>query len=177
MLGTNPSSKSAPAPGKDGKPPKPPSAAEQAWMKRDRPTMDKETSTVYATKSFAGTAPHQARLLKAALEEEVFAPDPSLSIHQKQWGNKGPARAATAMRVAGPIGASYTVFETNWKCADCDGENYASKKRCARCRAPRPEFAPAEEGGAEGGGGGALGAPAAAHDWVETFDPVTKVGF
>ena len=42
------------------------------------------------------------------------------------------------MGVGGEVGASFAIIEKNWTCEDCGGENYASKSKCLRCKAPKP---------------------------------------
>ena len=74
------------------------------------------------------------------------------------------ARKVTAIGVAGGLGASYTIYERNWACGDCEAENYARRTRCWRCKAEKPE-----------GGGGLVQDPqqAAGSDWKETIDPTS----
>uniref|UniRef100_M4B593 Pre-mRNA-splicing factor cwc2 n=2 Tax=Hyaloperonospora arabidopsidis (strain Emoy2) TaxID=559515 RepID=M4B593_HYAAE len=45
----------------------------------------------------------------------------------------------TAVGTLGDVGAAYAVYEKNWRCEDCTHENYARRKRCFRCRAPKVE--------------------------------------
>ena len=58
---------------------------------------------------------------------------PEVTVSGDQWGLTGPARKMIPVATEGPLGASYTVYEKNWTCADCGHENYASKARCHRC--------------------------------------------
>jgi hypothetical protein len=76
-------------------------------------------------------------------------------------------RKLTAIGVAGEVGASFTVYEKNWMCPECNAENYARRQRCWRCRAQKPE-----------GGGGLVTDAALTNDmagksskWKETVDP------
>ena len=56
-----------------------------------------------------------------------------------QQGGAGDSlpRKLTAVGTVGQVGASYTVFEKNWICKACGGENYARRERCSRCRGPK----------------------------------------
>ena len=58
-------------------------------------------------------------------EERWF---PKQSIMPDSW-KSGPSRDLTAVSVEGPIGASSTVYETNWKCPDCGSENLPRRTR------------------------------------------------
>lgn len=82
----------------------------------------------------------------------------------------GPPRKITPVAVAGPVGAAFAVYEKNWQCPDCQAENYATRSRCLRCRAPKPK---------EGGGyvwDPALTAEVAGEGvkWREALDPVSR---
>jgi len=80
-------------------------------------------------------------------------------------------RKATAVGLAGEVGASFTVYEKNWHCAECEAENTARRPKCWRCRAAKPE-----------GGGGLVNEPAIeaamvgreGTAWREAFDPATQ---
>ena len=65
---------------------------------------------------------------------------PEFSVSQPQWGSRGPARSLTATGVEGDLGASYTVYETNWNCAECKGGEPITSKpdrdHSAHTRAP-----------------------------------------
>ena len=50
----------------------------------------------------------------------------------------GPVRQLTAVATMGEKGQSFTVFEKNWICPQCKGENYATQHRCHRCKMRRP---------------------------------------
>jgi hypothetical protein len=52
---------------------------------------------------------------------------------------EGLPRQLTAVATMGDKGQSFAVYEKNWKCPHCNGENYASQHRCHRCRKKRPE--------------------------------------
>ena len=51
----------------------------------------------------------------------------------------GPPRKMTAIGTVGEVGQLFTVYEKNWKCPECNQENYATRPRCFRCRAHKPE--------------------------------------
>lgn len=73
-------------------------------------------------------------------------------------------RALTAVGTLGDVGAAYAVYEKNWVCADCSHENYARRKRCFRCRAPkveRPDALVVDSAGDQ-------------HAWREALDPVSN---
>jgi hypothetical protein len=53
--------------------------------------------------------------------------------------NRGPPRKLTAVGTIGEVGQLFTVYEKNWRCSECGQENYASRPRCSRCRAHKPE--------------------------------------
>jgi len=82
----------------------------------------------------------------------------------------GLPEKGTAIGTIGPIGQSFTVFEKNWTCKDCKGENLARRVKCHRCKAPKP---------AQGGGfvldealhNALYGAGES--EWRETVDPKT----
>ena len=97
---------------------------------------------------------------------------PEVTVSGDQWGLTGPARKMIPVATEGPLGASYTVYEKNWTCADCGHENYASKARCHRCRAHRPE--PGEAGGASEADRVIAGPAPEAAEWREAVDPDTK---
>ncbi|KAI9921882.1 hypothetical protein PsorP6_001759 [Peronosclerospora sorghi] len=70
----------------------------------------------------------------------------------------------TAVATLGDVGAAYAVYEKNWRCADCNHDNYARRARCFRCRAPkveRPDAYVVDSVGDQ-------------HAWREALDPVTK---
>ncbi|CAM9164264.1 unnamed protein product [Phaeothamnion confervicola] len=89
------------------------------------------------------------------------------------WNDHGPNRKVTPVGTIGAVGAAFTVFERNWKCDECQTENYASRQRCLRCRCRKPE-----------GGGGFVEDPAlmAALDpagspvspWTEVYDAESR---
>lgn len=56
-------------------------------------------------------------------------------------------RKSVAVGVVGALGSSYTVFEKSWICEDCETSNVATRPRCLKCRAKKPEHQklPAEE--------------------------------
>ena len=64
----------------------------------------------------------------AQQEQEQQRWHPSVSVLADSWGS-GPSRDLTAVAVAGPVGAASTVYETNWKCGDCNAENYPRRLR------------------------------------------------
>lgn len=52
---------------------------------------------------------------------------------------RAPPRKMTAIGTVGEAGQLFAVYEKNWHCPECNQENYASKKRCSRCRQHKPE--------------------------------------
>lgn len=70
--------------------------------------------------------------------------------------------------VLGELGASFTVFEANWTCEDCQTSNAATKPRCVRCRArkPPPQDASATEETAA--------TTTSSSEWKEVFDPKAR---
>eukprot|EP01041_Mallomonas_annulata_P008801 gene8801-18209_t len=92
--------------------------------------------------------------------------------HQEQVmpdDGRGLPRKLTAIGTVGDVGQLFTVYEKNWKCSDCNQENYASRTRCFRCRAQKPDglqnyvMDPAVEALQTGG----------IIDWQEVIDPTT----
>lgn len=41
---------------------------------------------------------------------------------------QGPVKGVTATVIAGPVGASFSVYEENWKCP-CGQQNYARRTK------------------------------------------------
>ncbi|KAE9283746.1 hypothetical protein PF008_g27328 [Phytophthora fragariae] len=74
-----------------------------------------------------------------------------------------PPRELTAVGMLGDVGAAYAVYERNWVCVDCSHENYARRKRCFRCRAPKVERADALVVDSVGD----------KHAWREALDPAS----
>ena len=58
--------------------------------------------------------------------EERF--HPATSLLADAWGS-GPSRDLTAVGITGPVGATTTVYETNWKCGDCKADNFPRRMR------------------------------------------------
>ena len=82
---------------------------------------------------------------------------------------QGLPRKLTAIGTVGEVGQLFTVYEKNWKCPDCNQENYASRTKCFRCKSTKPEgmqnyvMDPAVEALQNGGN----------IDWQEVIDPTT----
>lgn len=80
--------------------------------------------------------------------------------------NSTPANAKP-VRIEGPVGQSYAVWETYWACPSCQAENKPTRPNCYRCREQKPAnaskvvFTPPENSS------GGL-------KWREAFDPVTQ---
>ena len=53
-------------------------------------------------------------------------------------GRRELARKVTAVGTVGQMGQLFTVYEKNWICSDCNQENYASIKKCFRCKRNKP---------------------------------------
>ncbi|CAH0485305.1 unnamed protein product [Peronospora farinosa] len=70
----------------------------------------------------------------------------------------------TAVGTLGDVGAAYAVYEKNWICTDCSHENYARRKRCFRCRAPKVERPDAFVVDSQGD----------QHSWREALDSVSN---
>ena len=49
-----------------------------------------------------------------------------------------PMRPTTAVETMGPVGASFSVYETNWECPSCKAQNFARREKCIRCKAAKP---------------------------------------
>lgn len=47
-------------------------------------------------------------------------------------------RKMTAVGTMGEAGQLFTVYEKNWHCPECAQENYATRKRCFRCKGKKP---------------------------------------
>lgn len=96
-----------------------------------------------------------------ALEKpQNFFPQSSVSSSQAS----GPARKMVPVGVVGGLGSSYTVFEKNWICDECETENNATKLRCVRCRAKKKPKGLEEDASRTEEGS----------DWKEIFDPKAK---
>jgi hypothetical protein len=52
---------------------------------------------------------------------------------------RGLPRKVTAIGTVGSLGQLFTVYEKNWLCPDCSQENYATRTKCFRCRANKPD--------------------------------------
>lgn len=77
------------------------------------------------------------------------------------------------------VGASYTVYERNWACPKCKFDNYASRPKCSRCRASKPEgteqVIPSSLPSAAGSDGLSPSTlPDTWHAWRETVDASTQ---
>lgn len=125
--------------------------------------------------------PSQERLDEAARMEKPQNFVPSTSVNAAQWASEGPARKMAPVAVVGAMGSSYTVFEKNWTCQECHAQNYATKVRCVRCRAKKPQAG----GGLVHGGaaprtetadnnGSSSAADVRHGEWKEIFDPNAK---
>jgi hypothetical protein len=105
----------------------------------------------------------------------------------------GPSTSSLAPRphmraayVDGPIGASYTVFESPWTCGDCGGDNFPRRDRCFKCKAPRPAgsvsvgvppgvVGPSADDHDGGGGAGLSSSSPPSHTpWREAYDPKSR---
>jgi len=58
---------------------------------------------------------------------------------QDRVAEKGLPRKMTPVGTVGNMGQLFTVYEKNWICEDCSQENYASVKKCFRCRRNKPQ--------------------------------------
>jgi hypothetical protein len=81
----------------------------------------------------------------------------------EQGGAKELPRQLTAVGTLGDVGAAYAVYERNWECPDCGHDNYARRKRCFRCRAPKVSRPDALVTTSQG----------PAHHWREALDPAS----
>ena len=71
--------------------------------------------------------------------------------------------------MSGELGASYTVYATNWKCGECQADNYPRRDRCHRCRAPKSKCL--DDASASGNG---LIVNGRDNPWREVLDPASK---
>lgn len=78
-------------------------------------------------------------------------------------------RKQTAISTVGGVGQLREVYAENWKCSDCEQENYASRPKCIRCKKPRPENILLN---ATAASGASLNAPPC--DWFEAVDPNSR---
>eukprot|EP01138_Halocafeteria_seosinensis_P012692 gb/GECG01012968.1/.p1 GENE.gb/GECG01012968.1/~~gb/GECG01012968.1/.p1 ORF type:complete len:528 (+),score=89.38 gb/GECG01012968.1/:1-1584(+) len=80
--------------------------------------------------------------------------------------NSTPANALP-VRIEGPVGQSYAVWETYWTCTSCQADNKPTRPTCYRCREAKPAnsskvvFTPPTTSSGE-------------LKWKEAFDPVTQ---
>ena len=88
--------------------------------------------------------PPTAKRLEEAKTLETpqsFVPGTSVSAGQS-WQAAGPARKMMPVGVVGALGASYTVFEKNWRAASATRRTTrASRGACAAARASPPAAA------------------------------------
>ena len=84
--------------------------------------------------------------------------------------SRGPHRDLTVTGTAGPVGASFAVQTSNWKCEACKAENFARRPKCFRCRAKKP----VDADGTVWHEGAANAAAGIDHGWREALDPNTK---
>jgi len=114
--------------------------------------------------SSSGTNTQPVATNMADSSSAAFVPD--VSVMKTSWGSHGPSRELTAIGVGGEVGASYTVYATNWKCGDCKADNYPSRNRCHRCRAPKAKALEGSESGTIVNG--------RENPWREVFDTTSK---
>jgi len=69
---------------------------------------------------------------------------------------------------AGPVGASFAVQGSNWKCVSCGSSNVARRFACMRCRAKKQETKQVWDAASLSVVSGAD------HNWREALDPETK---
>lgn len=84
-------------------------------------------------------------------------------------GEGDSTRKMTAVATMGEAGQLFTVYEKNWRCMECAQDNYATRKRCFRCKGKKPA-AEAQDNYVMNP---ALAAVAAGQeiDWCEAIDP------
>lgn len=110
-----------------------------------------EKGTIIPLPASAQRLEEAAKLEKASVVSSVAS------------GTWEASQKATPVGVAGDQGSSYTVFEANWRCEECETENVASKPRCRQCRArkpTKPQVASVD--------------PPEAGEWKEVFDPSAR---